>query len=56
LIVRKAAGLFCRITGGATYIGDNSKARREPGYAPRTLAEGWPATILHEMKLLGITK
>lgn len=44
-----------RVTGGTTYIGDNSKARRELGYAPRTLAEGWPETILHEMKLLELT-
>lgn len=41
-----------RVVGGVTYLGDNSKARRELGYAPRPLAEGWSETVLHEMKLL----
>lgn len=41
-----------RVIGGVTYLGDNSKARRELGYSPRTLAEGWPETILHEMGLM----
>ncbi len=43
-----------RVTSGTTYLGDNTKARRELGYAPRSLAEGWPETILHEMKALNL--
>lgn len=41
-----------RIISGVTYIGDNSKAKRELGYSPRPLAEGWEETVRHEMKLL----
>jgi nucleoside-diphosphate-sugar epimerase len=29
-----------RVTGGTTYYGDNGKAKRELGYAPRSLEEG----------------
>ncbi len=29
-----------RVTGGTTYYGDNAKARRELGYAPRPLEQG----------------
>jgi len=43
-----------RVTGGTTYLGNNSKAKRELGYDPRPLAEGWAETLRHEMKLLGI--
>lgn len=41
-----------RVIGGATYWGDNSKARRELGYDPRPIEEGWAETIRHEMSLL----
>jgi nucleoside-diphosphate-sugar epimerase len=43
-----------RIVSGITYIGDNSKAKREIGYSPRPLAEGWEETLRHEMQLLGM--
>ena len=43
-----------RINAGVTYLGDNSKARRELGYNPRSLREGWAETLRHEMKLLGM--
>jgi nucleoside-diphosphate-sugar epimerase len=43
-----------RLLGGVTYWGDNSKARRELGYAPRLLREGWEETLRHEMSLLGM--
>ena len=43
-----------RIISGTTYLGDNSKARRELGYNPRPLREGWEETLNREMKLLGI--
>lgn len=43
-----------RIIAGTTYLGDNSKARRELGYNPRPLREGWKETLEHEMKNLGM--
>jgi len=43
-----------RGTAGVTYIGDNSKARRELGYNPRPLKEGLAETLQHEMRLLGM--
>lgn len=43
-----------RASAGVTYLGDNRKARRELGYAPRPLADGLPETLAYEMKLLGI--
>ena len=42
-----------RVSGGMTYIGDNSKARRELGYAPRSLSIGLAETLDHELALLG---
>ncbi len=41
-----------RAIAGVTYIGDNAKARRELGYAPRPLEDGLRTTLEHEMKLL----
>ena len=43
-----------REIAGPTYLGSNSKAKRELGYNPRPLREGWTETIRHEMKLLGM--
>ena len=43
-----------RVIAGVTYMGDNSKAKRELGYDPRPFREGWVETIRHEMKLLGM--
>ena len=43
-----------RVIAGVTYMGDNSKARRELGYKPRPFREGWTETVRHEMKLLGM--
>ena len=43
-----------RALAGATYWGDNSKARRELGFNPRPFREGWEETLRHEMKLLGM--
>jgi len=39
---------------GPTYLGDNSKAKRELGYSPRPFREGWGETLRHEMKLLSM--
>lgn len=44
-----------RVIGGVTYWGDNGKAKRELGYNPRSLSEGLPETVRHEMKLLGMS-
>jgi nucleoside-diphosphate-sugar epimerase len=46
---------YLRILAGVTYIGDNSKAKRELGYNPRPVSEGWVETVRHEMKLLGMS-
>jgi nucleoside-diphosphate-sugar epimerase len=43
-----------RVIAGVTYLGDNSKARRELGYSPRPFREGWGETLRHEMKLLRV--
>lgn len=43
-----------RVTGGPTYWGDNSKAKRFLGYNPRPLTEGLESTLRHEMSLLGM--
>lgn len=43
-----------RVIAGVTYIGDNSKAKRELGFDPRPVSEGWVETIKHEMRLLGM--
>jgi nucleoside-diphosphate-sugar epimerase len=44
-----------RVQAGVTYMGDNSKARRELGYAPRPLKIGLEQTLLYEMKKLKLT-
>jgi nucleoside-diphosphate-sugar epimerase len=41
-----------RIVGGTTHYGDNSKAKRELGYNPRSIKEGWVETVKQEMKAL----
>jgi hypothetical protein len=33
------------VAGGTTYFGDNGKARRELGYAPRSLEDGMRDTF-----------
>jgi nucleoside-diphosphate-sugar epimerase len=43
---------FLRISAGVTYIGDNAKARRELGYAPRPLEEGLRETLAWEQAQL----
>jgi len=45
-----------RVVAGTTYWGDNSKAKRELGYNPRSFREGWTETVLHEMSLIGIKR
>jgi nucleoside-diphosphate-sugar epimerase len=43
-----------RVIAGATYLGNNAKARRELGFLARPLEEGLRETLLHEMRLLGM--
>ncbi len=45
---------YLRVTAGTTYLGDNSKAKRELGYNPRPLRDGLAQTLRHEMRLLGM--
>jgi nucleoside-diphosphate-sugar epimerase len=42
------------VSAGATYIGNNAKARRELGYEPRALSIGLAETLDHEKRLLGM--
>ncbi len=46
-------GEFLRV-GAATYIGTNAKARRELGYQPRTVREGFVETMRWEMDQAGL--
>ena len=41
-----------RMMAGVTYIGDNSKAKAELDYSPRSLKDGLSTTLWHEMRLL----
>jgi nucleoside-diphosphate-sugar epimerase len=43
------------VLGGTTYLGADDKARRELGFAPRTLADGLRHLVEHEMRQLGLT-
>jgi len=45
-----------RVSAGVTYLGDNSKAKRELGYNPRPLKEGLKETLEYEMKELQKSK
>jgi nucleoside-diphosphate-sugar epimerase len=44
------AGESLRVSAGVTYLGDNARARRELGWAPRPLAEGLRETLEHELR------
>lgn len=48
------SGEYLRSSSGVTYIGDNSKARRELGYNPRPLESGLPETLAWEQQQLEI--
>jgi nucleoside-diphosphate-sugar epimerase len=43
-----------RVLAGATYWGDNGKAKRFLGYSPRPMTEGFESTLRHEMSLLSM--
>ncbi len=42
-----------RVSGGVTYLGDNSKAKRELGYTVRSLEEGLRETLLQMLQEMG---
>ena len=39
---------------GVTFLGDDTKARRELGFQPRLLVEGLQETLVYEMKKQGL--
>lgn len=43
-----------RVQAGVTYLGNNSKARKELDYQPRDLRTGLRQTLDHEMKKMGM--
>ena len=43
-----------RVAANATYLGNNAKAKRELGFAPRPLREGLEQTLRYEMAKLGL--
>jgi nucleoside-diphosphate-sugar epimerase len=43
-----------RVAAQATYLGNNAKAKRELGFAPRPLREGLEQTLREEMAKLGL--
>ena len=45
-----------QVSGGVTYIGDNTKAKRDLGFTPRALSIGLTETLEHEMQLLGMRR
>jgi nucleoside-diphosphate-sugar epimerase len=45
---------YLRENAGTTYLGDNSKAKRELGFEVRPLEVGLAETLHHEMRLLGM--
>jgi nucleoside-diphosphate-sugar epimerase len=44
-----------RVAAQATYLGNNAKAKRELGFAPRPLQEGLEQTLRYEMAKLGMS-
>jgi nucleoside-diphosphate-sugar epimerase len=46
---------YLRVSGGATYLGSNAKARAALGLTMRPLEEGLRETLLYEMAQLGMT-
>lgn len=47
---------YLRVIAGVTYIGDNAKAKRELGWTPRALRDGFPETLRWEMQQLGMAR
>jgi nucleoside-diphosphate-sugar epimerase len=51
-VPKSYASEYLRVNAGVTYMGDNSKARRELGYNPRPLRDGAVETLKYEMELI----
>ncbi|MGQ0602192.1 MAG: NAD-dependent epimerase/dehydratase family protein [Anaerolineales bacterium] len=47
---------YLRVSAGVTYIGDNAKAKRELGWEPRSLRDGYPEALQWEMQQLGMRR
>lgn len=45
---------YLRVSAGATYIGNNAKAKRELAWTPRSLREGLDETLHYTMRTLGM--
>ena len=45
---------YLRVSAGVTYLGDNTRAKRELDWTPRSLADGLAETLRHEMRRLGM--
>jgi nucleoside-diphosphate-sugar epimerase len=45
-----------RVQAGVTYLGDNSKAKKELGYNPRPLQQGLKETLEYEMRKMNTNK
>jgi nucleoside-diphosphate-sugar epimerase len=46
---------YLRVSAGVTYIADNTKARDQLGWTPRSLEDGLAETLRYEMQKLGMT-
>ncbi|MCS7003497.1 MAG: epimerase, partial [Dehalococcoidia bacterium] len=45
-----------RMIAGVRFLAAHDKATRELGYAPRPFAVGWPPTVEHEARALGLRR
>jgi nucleoside-diphosphate-sugar epimerase len=41
---------YARVAAGTTYLGSNEKARRELGFAPRSLLDGFRDVLPEELR------
>ena len=48
------SGEYLRVSAGVTYTGDNTKAKHQLRWTPRSLEDGLAETLRYEMKLLGM--
>ena len=43
---------YTRVAAGATYLGSNARARRDLGYEPRSLEDGFREVLPEELRRL----
>ena len=55
LLPESYASETLRVMARATCLGNSAKAQRELGFDPRPLEVGLRETLIHEMRLLGMT-